>query len=65
MPQLMWTTDRAGRIDWVNLRWSEYAGRPFDEVPIDQDDLFALVHADDRASVNERWASAQVTGEPI
>ncbi len=65
MPQLMWTTDRMGRIDWVNRRWSEYAGRSFDEVPIDRDVLFTLVHEGDRERVNASWSAAQTTGEPI
>lgn len=31
LPQLVWTADATGAVDYVNLRWSEYTGLPSSE----------------------------------
>ncbi|MBA3637918.1 MAG: ATP-binding protein [Acidobacteriota bacterium] len=32
LPQLVWTADAAGSVDYANLQWSEYTGLPSSEV---------------------------------
>lgn len=62
MPQLMWTTDGAGAIDWYNARWYDYTGRDPADGPYDGDDLY---HPDDVDAMESYWAISQATGEPF
>ena len=56
MPQNVWTTNAAGRQDYVNRRWIEYTGIGFDD---DARDRWAeIVHPDDLEATRERWAQA-------
>lgn len=62
MPQLVWTTNPEGRIDWCNRRWVEATGLTFEETM--GTGSFAAVHPDDRTKAEEAWRAAIRTGEP-
>jgi PAS domain S-box-containing protein len=63
LPEVIWTCDPEGRLEWVNDRWVELTGMSLAETLTDKGGLLA-VHPDDRASVQQRFAQAVATGEP-
>jgi PAS domain S-box-containing protein len=63
MPQLVWTADAEGRIDYVNERWTVYTGRP---APKMRGDVWrAVVHAEDRSETMRAWGAAVASGSPF
>jgi PAS domain S-box-containing protein len=62
MPQLVWTTDAKGRVDYVNKGWIDYTGISLEE--LQGDGQVGVVHTDDLPSTIERWHSALQTGRP-
>jgi len=63
VPQLVWTADATGSIDWYNDRWYEYTGQSREEA-------FgwgwqSVHHPDDFLEVMRRWPEAVATGEPF
>jgi PAS domain S-box-containing protein len=60
IPQIVWTSDAAGRPDYYNRRWYEYTGVAPGEVA----DLGSsgVIHPEDLALANERWAEAAAAG---
>jgi PAS domain S-box-containing protein len=63
MPQLVWTADRDGRVQYSNRRWLEVVGM----TPADLDTPHGreLVHPEDRDRVQQSWIEAVRTEEPI
>jgi PAS domain S-box-containing protein len=59
MPQLVWTADARGRIDYVNERWVVFTGRPVEAVL--GSGWRDVVHPDDLDRTLEAWSTA-VTG---
>lgn len=50
LPQLVWTADAAGRLDWFNQRWRDYTGQaPGAEA------WELAIHPDDREAVLAMW----------
>jgi len=56
LPQLVWTADAHGRIDYVNERWEQYTGRQGETVIVEG--LQRTVHSDDVERTLEAWARA-------
>jgi PAS domain S-box-containing protein len=53
LPQLVWTADGTGRLDWFNERWRDYTGQlPGEEA------WEPALHQDDRARVIALWGEA-------
>ncbi len=63
LPQLIWTTDPSGNIDYVNERWSQFSGSRLGEAR--DGGWLASIHPDDREAVRERWQRGLLTGEPV
>jgi PAS domain S-box-containing protein len=63
LPQLIWTTDGRGEVDYVNDRWTEYAG--LNLAQSQRAGWFNAVHLDDRAAVRTQWQRALEAGEPL
>jgi PAS domain S-box-containing protein len=63
LPQIIWTCDASGRLQWVNDRWTELTGLSREETLRDKGGLVA-VHADDREKLQQGFADAIATGSP-
>jgi PAS domain S-box-containing protein len=55
IPQMVWTIDSDGRVDYINKRWSDYTGQTLDDA---QNGWPKVVHPDDRANVQSQWLLA-------
>ncbi len=62
LPQLIWTSDAAGRLDYVNERWISYTGLSLAQ---SQTGWLDGAHRDDRAAVRAGWERALAMGEPL
>jgi len=61
IPVMAWTVRPDGVVDFVNQRWTEYAGLTLEQyVP----DLSGPIHPEDRARVFEKWVKQMSIGEP-
>jgi PAS domain S-box-containing protein len=63
LPQLIFTTDRSGELDYVNERWSDYSGLDLNRSQ--RGGWLSVVHAQDRDSVRESFIAALCSGEPL
>lgn len=62
MPQLVWTADGDGIVDYVNERWVLYTGRAVDALTGDA--WFDVIHPDDLERTREAWARSVDNGVP-
>jgi PAS domain S-box-containing protein len=60
LPQIVWSSDAAGNMDFFNSRWFAYTGLRNEEGY--SAGWERAVHPEDRARVLERWAEARRTG---
>jgi PAS domain S-box-containing protein len=64
VPQIVWITDPAGRVEFFNKQWTAYTGRAY--APTTAAEVAATaVHPDDAAVTMARFAAARRTGEPF
>ena len=56
LPQLVWTADATGGLDYVNLRWVEYSGLPTSALV--RDGWTKVVHPDDLDRTLLSWREA-------
>ncbi len=63
LPQIIWTCDAEGRLEWVNERWVELTGLSEEESLRDKGALVA-VHPDDRAEMQRQFERALATSTP-
>lgn len=76
MPQIVFLTDAAGRVSYLNRRWREYVGhqtgvaqigsaQPEVGPPDWSAEMLRAVHPDDRADFSHRWRDALGTGRDL
>jgi two-component system CheB/CheR fusion protein len=61
MPQILYSTDAAGTVQYINDRWREYTGLA-DPNP---ETYASLVPEEDLRSMDAAWAQARASGEPL
>jgi PAS domain S-box-containing protein len=61
LPQMVWTSDPEGQIDFVNQEWCRYTGlRP--EQAQEPEQAALVMHPEDRPAWQERWTNALAGG---
>jgi PAS domain S-box-containing protein len=63
MPQLVWTLDRDGRLDFVNQRWIAYTGLTLEQSQ--SDERARALHPADRVEMAQKWREARAALEPF
>ncbi|MGH7314624.1 MAG: ATP-binding protein [Candidatus Rokuibacteriota bacterium] len=63
MPQLVWTADASGQVDYFNRRWHDYTGATPSQAMSHA--WVNAVHPDQREMMWERWQQALQQGAPI
>ncbi len=63
LPQIIWTSDPSGKLEWLNKRWEELTGMSVEEARRNKGGLQAI-HPEDREPVMQTWAVALATGMP-
>jgi PAS domain S-box-containing protein len=61
IPQIVWTADSSGKIDFFNHRWFEYTGLSIEQSLNDGWKL--LIHPDDLPAYLSNWEQALKTGD--
>lgn len=61
IPQIVWTADAEGGVDYVNQRWFEYTGTTLENAK--GLTWMSMIHPDDREACAERWQASKTTGE--
>src|SRR5215813_2220406 len=61
MPQVVWTADRTGRLEYCNARWFEYTGLD----PSQLAESETRIHPDDRATVRSEFERAVAERKPF
>jgi PAS domain S-box-containing protein len=62
LPQLVWTADATGALDYANLRWVEYTGLPV--TALAGDGWTSVIHPADLERTSQRWRQAVHTRTP-
>jgi PAS domain S-box-containing protein len=63
VPQLIWTTNAAGEIEYVNDRWVAYTG--YDLGTTRDGGWRAAIHPDQEVVILDRWRHSLRTGDPF
>ena len=63
MPQIVWTADAGGRIDYFNQRWYSYTRLP--EGTLSMSNLTEMMHPEDVAEYFDNWKRSLATGHPF
>src|SRR5262249_57911719 len=61
MPQVVWTADRTGRLEYCKARWFEYTGLD----PSQLTESETRIHPDDRAAVRSEFERAVAERKPF
>ncbi len=61
VPQIVWTTDAAGKVVSYNERWYEYTGMKRGS----EEHAVTIVHPEDVPEMTKRWEAVRKTGAPF
>jgi PAS domain S-box-containing protein len=62
MPQIVWTADPSGNIDYLNRRWAEFTGTPN---TVGNEGWATILHPEDAGPAADRWAACLINGKPF
>lgn len=62
MPQIVWTNDATGTVNYLNRRWLDYTGLTLEKSLRDPN---VVVHTEDRAIVESAWVENLKHGQPF
>jgi len=62
MPQIVWTADPGGHLDYYNQRWYEYTG--LSQRSLDADPWRPVIHPDDVDRCVATWSASMASGQP-
>lgn len=60
IPQLIWTADQEGQLDYFNARWLTYTGRTFEQLR--GEGWHTVIHSDDLPRTIASWHQARESG---
>jgi PAS domain S-box-containing protein len=63
LPEIIWTVDAQGRLEWINDRWRELTGQTQEQSSTSAGTSEAI-HPDDRAELRRRWTAAVAASGP-
>jgi PAS domain S-box-containing protein len=63
VPDLLWSSDEAGRVDWYNQRWLDYTGQS--AARAQEDGWLAAIHPDDRQVTRNTFDDARSFGRDL
>ncbi|MBD1847771.1 PAS domain S-box protein [Cyanobacteria bacterium FACHB-63] len=61
MPQIVWTADAQGKVNYVSQQWFDYAGLTLEQTQ-DPGQYFQVIHPDDASAHYEQWVEASESG---
>ncbi|HWR35350.1 MAG TPA: MASE1 domain-containing protein [Clostridia bacterium] len=61
IPQLVWTAQPDGSVDYINRRWQDYTGLSLEQSA--GSNWLSVVHPEDLEGRNRRWARSLQTGQ--
>jgi PAS domain S-box-containing protein len=61
LPQMVWTTNPEGRIDYVNAEWCRYTGLRAEQSK-EAERVAKITHPEDQSRLHECWKNACATG---
>lgn len=62
MPQIVWTANPDGQVDYYNKSWYEFTGLPFEST--DNALWDGIIHRDDLIALNSTWENSVNSGAP-
>lgn len=62
VPQIVWVTDGAGKIEYINNVWAKFSGLNLEQTATPEI-VAEVIHPNDREKVFDEWARAFETGE--
>lgn len=60
MPQLIFTADRNGRVNYFNRKWEDYTGRTIKDLL--ESNWQEIIHPEDVKDASDKWEGAMKTG---
>lgn len=64
MPQIVWTADASGNLNYVSQQWQDYTGLNLEQTQ-DREKYLQTIYPDDRAFLFDEWAKSIKTGVPF
>lgn len=62
VPQLIWSTDEHGKIEYLNRNWYNYTGTTFEQVFVNRE--ISVSHPDEREILQAAWKKALKSQQP-